>query len=211
MIRQWLRGLKAKNPARLLVALWFSIAFVLSVTGWFERFNASTLFAAGAVTTITTFTVLYGLDVRFIRRVRARDLRRLTYWQTLRFYGILAFVKEYQHVLPAVFALPTGLMDVAFAASSFYVAARFASVRGRPSPVFFIWHWAGLGALAISNILVYLTESPKFGLVDGNITSQSMARFPMSLVPMFVGPMVLTFHLLAIYDGRREAASAELK
>lgn len=211
MSEQWLDGPQAKNLARLFVGAWFSIALYLSVSGWFERFSASTLFGVGTVVTVTAFTVLYKLETRFRDVVRPRDLRRLTYGQTLRFYGILAFFKEYQHILPAVFAIPTGVMDVAFASSSFFVAAHFASVRGRPSPVFFVWHIAGLGALAISIILVFLTESTRFGLVEGDVTSQSMAWFPMSLVPTFIGPMALVFHLLAICDGRREAASAELK
>ena len=211
MTAQWLSGPHAKNLARLFVGSWFSIALSLSVTGWFERFDASTLFGVGTVITVTAFTVLYKLETRFRKIVRPRDLRRLTYGQALRFYGILAFFKEHQHILPAVFAIPTGVLDVAFAGSSFYVASRFAAVRGRPSPMFFAWHIAGLGALATSIILVYLTESTRFGLVEGDITSQSMAWFPMSLVPTFIGPMVLVFHLLAICDGRREAASAEGK
>jgi hypothetical protein len=138
--------------------------------------------------------------------VRARNLKRLTYGQTLRFFGILAFFKAWQHVLPALFAIPTGLMDVAVAGSSFYVAAHFAPSRGRPPRVFFVWHSMGLATLMAAILLAFLTASARFGLVSDGITSQTMTLFPMSLVPTFIGPMVWILHLLAICDGARQGA-----
>lgn len=180
------------------VSLWFLIAFGLSVTGWFERFSAAGLFGVGALVSATGFAVLHWRSHRFRGFLRARSLRRLTRGQALRFFGTLALIKAYQHVLPAIFAVPTGLIDILFAATSFFVAARLVSAKGHPAPGFFAWHVAGLGGLAISVVLAVLTSSDRFGLVEAGVTSQPMTQFPMSLVPTFIGPFVLILHLLAL-------------
>jgi hypothetical protein len=184
--------------ARVFVLLWFLIVFTLSITGWFQRFSSATLFGIGALVSATGFTFLHWVSERFRGFTRARSLRRLTWAQTLRFYGILALFKAHQHVLPALFAVPTGLIDIFFAATSFFVAARLISANGRPGPGFFAWHVAGLGGLAVSAVMAFLTSSNRFGLIRDGITSQPMTWFPMSLVPVFIGPFVLVCHLLAL-------------
>jgi hypothetical protein len=181
-----------------LVVVCFAIAFSLSVTGWFERFSAAQLFGMGAFLSSGGFAVLYWLSEKFRLFLRARSLKRLTLAQMLRFYGVLALIKAHQHVLPAAFALPTGLIDIAFAATSVFVASRMVNSRGATSRGFVAWHVAGLAGLAVSVILAVLTSSPRFGVVDAQHTSQPMTWFPMSLVPVFIGPMVLIFHLLAL-------------
>src|SRR6266704_345704 len=101
--------------ARVFVLFWFLLAFALSVTGWFERFSSATLFGIGAVAAGSGFTILHWLSSRFRGYSRARGLKRLTRVQALRFYGALALVKTSQHVLPAIFAVPTGVIDIAIA------------------------------------------------------------------------------------------------
>ena len=212
-LRRWTRGTSNRSSkgdsemirAILYVVSWFLIALGLSVSGWFQQFSPFSIFSIGGVASSLGFAVLYNLEARLRGSVRARNLKRLTYGQMLRFFGVLAFFKAWQHVLPPVFAIPTGLMDVAVAGSSFFIASRFAPACGRPPRVFFVWHIAGLGTIAASNVLVLLTSSPRFGLVEAGVTSQAMTSFPMSLVPTFIGPLVLIFHLLAICDARRQA------
>jgi hypothetical protein len=184
--------------ATALVFVWFLLAFTLSITGWFERFSSATLFGFGAVISATGFTVLHWRSHRFRGFLKARSLKRLTCGQAFRFYGVLALFKAYQHVLPASFAVPTGVIDVVFAITSFFVAARLISSKGHPKRGFFAWHIAGLMGLAVSVIMAVLTSSSRFGMVKDGITSQPMAWFPMSLVPTFIGPLVLIFHLLAL-------------
>ena len=184
--------------ARVFVLLWFLAAFTLSITGWFERFSSATLFGIGAVASASGFTILYWLSHRFRGFSRARGLRRFTRVQVLRFFGVLALIKANQQVLPALFAIPTGLIDILFAITSFLVATRLVSSRGTARPGFVAWHVLGLVGLAVSVILAVLTSSPRFGFVERGITSQPMTRFPMSLVPTFIGPLVLVCHLLAL-------------
>lgn len=179
--------------ASIIVTICFLIALVLSLNGWFEQFSSGQLFGMGSVLSAGGYLTLYALSSRFRGFLKARSIRRLTIAQVLRFYGLLAFVKAYQHVLPALFAIPTGLMDVTLAATSFLIASRFVRRDGRARRGFVLWHLCGLGALAISTILAVVTPT------------HAMTRFPMSLVPVFIGPMVLICHLLAltaVYENR---------
>jgi hypothetical protein len=184
--------------AAVLVFVCFLIALSLSIAGWFEQFTSAELFAMGSFLSAAGFVTLYGVSHAFRGFLKARSLKAATLGQTLRFYGILALFKAYQHVLPPVFAIPTGVMDVAFAISSFYVARRLVGKDGRAASGFVLWHVLGLCALGISAALAILTSPEIAVLVRDGLTSQAMTRFPISLVPVFIGPMVLIFHLLAL-------------
>jgi len=192
---------KALGLARAFVAICFLISFTLSITGWFERFSSATLFGFGAIFSASGFTVLHRLSQRFREYTRARGLKRLTRVQLLRLFGVLALIKSKQDILPDLFAIPTGIMDIVIAIGSLYVASRLVSSSGDPRPGFFAWHVAGLATLAISTVLAILTSSTRFGFVKDGITSQPLTWFPMSLVPTFIGPLVLVCHLLALVAG----------
>jgi hypothetical protein len=181
-----------------LVFVCFLIALLLSIAGWFEQFTSAQLFGMGSILSAGGFATLYAISHAFRGFLKARSLKALTIGQTMRFFGVLALVKAYQHVLPAVFAIPTGVMDVFFATSSFYVAIRLVGKDGRAGSGFVLWNVLGLCALGISAVLAILTSPEIAVLVRDGITSQPMNRFPISLVPVFIGPMVLIFHLLAL-------------
>jgi hypothetical protein len=187
------------------------VAFALSYSGWFERFSSATLFGIGALVSASGFAILHRLSTRFRGFTRARGLRRLTRVQVLRLFGILALVKTKQHVLPAIFGVPTGLIDIVFAITSFWVAARLVSAKGQPRPGFPAWHVAGLLGLAVSVTMAVLTSAPRVGLVEGGITSKPMTWFPMSLVPTFIGPLVLICHLLALVAARHHDSEPRVK
>jgi hypothetical protein len=56
----------------------------------------------------------------------------------------------------------------------------------------------GLLHLAVAAALAVLTSPTPLGLLAGDITSQPLTHFPMSIVPTFVGPFVLNGHLSAL-------------
>ncbi|HWF09320.1 MAG TPA: hypothetical protein VG297_12710 [Bryobacteraceae bacterium] len=184
--------------AAAFVGLWFAAAFALSVTGWFRQFTSAELFGIGALASATGFLVLHALSEQFRGFLRACRLRRLTQAQILRLFGNLALLKASQHVLPAIFAIPTALIDDAFALSSFYVASHLIGRGGDARRGFIAWNVAGLGGLVFSVAAAVLTSSAGVGFAKDGITSWPMTWFPMSLVPTFIGPLVLICHLLAL-------------
>ena len=186
------------HTAAGLVLGWFLLAFSLSLTGWFGRFPTGCLLMVGTVETVVGFAVLYALSGKSQELAGARGLKSLTRGQILRLYGTLALVLARQHVLPPLFAVPTGVLDISFAMTSFFVSAHLVIDDGHPPLGFFIWHTVGVVGLGLSVTLAFLTSSDHFGLVIDGITSQTIRLFPMSLVPTFIGPFVLILHLLAL-------------
>ena len=187
--------------ARVLILASFLLSFSLSASGWFEQFPVGALFAFGTFAIASGYLILHWLSERFRLFVQARNLKRLTQSQAFRFFGTLALVKAWQHTLPLAFAVPTGIADLIIAIGSFFIAPLVPD-RGPVPKAFFIWHFAGLATLAMSAALAILTSSPRFGLIDGGVTSQAMTAFPVSIVPTFIGPMVTIFHLLALDAAR---------
>ncbi|MCU1324695.1 MAG: hypothetical protein JWN34_65 [Bryobacterales bacterium] len=184
--------------AAVFVSIWFALAFTLSFTGWFERFTAAELFGLGSVISGTSFAALHRHSETFRGFVRARSLKRMTYAQLLRLYGILALVKADQRVLPQLFAIPTALMDVFIACGAFYVASALVTPDGRARRGYRVYHLIGLATLGTSAVLAVLTSTTWFGVVKDGVTSQALTWFPMSLVPTFIGPFVLIMHLQAL-------------
>jgi hypothetical protein len=194
--------------AIVLVLLWFFLVFVLSVIGWFERFSSATLFVICPAVSAGGFVTLFWLSATFREYIRARSLKRLTWVQVLRLFGVLALIKADQNILPRLFAIPTGVIDIALAITSFYVTKRLVSSEGQPAVGFFIWHMLGILGFMVSDILAFLTSSARFGLVEGGITSQPMTSFPMSLAPTFFGPLVLICHLSALVAAKDRYSSS---
>jgi hypothetical protein len=187
--------------ARLLILASCLLSVSLSASGWFEQFPVDALFAFGTFAIASGYLILHWLSERFRLFARARNLKRLTQSQALRFFGTLALVKAYQHTLPVAFAVPTGIADLIIVTGSLIIARALPDTGPVPK-AFVVWHCAGLATLAMSAILAILTSSPRFGLIDGGVTSQAMTSFPVSIVPTFIGPMVTIFHLLALDSAR---------
>jgi len=197
--------------ARIFVLLWFAAAFTLALTGWFEQFSSAALFGFGAIISATAFAFLHWVSENFRGFTRARSLRRMTQLQILRLFGVLALILAKEHVLPALFAIPTAIQDVFFALTAFHVAASLVTGEGKPERRFFMWHAAGLAGLGLSALLAVLTSSTRFGLAWGGITSRPMNQFPQSLVPVFIGPFVLILHLLALSAAYQHHYSAKIQ
>ena len=69
-------------------------------------------------------------------------------------------------------------------------------------------HVLGILGLIVSGGLAILTSPTPLGVLAASVTSQAMSDFPLSLVPTFLGPVVLILHLtaLTIARDRRQVA-----
>lgn len=197
--------------ARIFVLLWFAAAFTLALIGWFERFSSAALFGIGAIVSATAFAFLHWRSENFRGFTQTRNVRRMTQLQLLRLFGVLALILAKEHVLAAVFAIPTALQDVFFALTAFHVAAHWVADDGTPKRGFMAWHVAGVAGLVLSVLLALLTASDRFGLAWGGVTSQPMNQFPQSLVPVFIGPFVLILHLLTLSAAYQHDLRAKMR
>ena len=183
--------------AFIFLVLWFLLALAASWFRWLENIPSAVLFVTGAVIPAAGFFAAYLCSESFRQLVLAQRLRTVTLMQVMRVVGFF-FLIAYGKNLPRVFALPTGLTDLAVAITAPLAAFLLVSSQGNPKPGLFWWHILGVLAELISGTMGVLTSPTPLGILTGNLTSQPVSGWPLSLTPTFVGPLTLIFHLMAL-------------
>jgi hypothetical protein len=125
--------------------------------------------------------------------------RRYKAWRWAGF-GFLAL---YAHgVLPALFAFPAGLGDMAVGITAPWIVLglirepNFASGKR-----FAIWNIMGIVDLVVAVSLGTVCSGFIPGLT-GNVTTSSMAQLPLVLIPVFLVPFFIMLHFTALAQAR---------
>jgi hypothetical protein len=182
----------------LLLAGWFFLAIWMGTSGVLVPGEAPP-FALGA--TIVLPLLLFALDSRFGNPLFAGllrlDLPALITLQTFRIIGIIFVVAWHAGTLPAGFALPAGLGDVAVGLSAPFVAAAVAQRRRHYTVLARWWTIAAVADLVVAVSSGVLHARSPLGLLAGPVTTEAMARYPLSLIPSFLVPLALLLHIRA--------------
>jgi hypothetical protein len=135
--------------------------------------------------------------------VLSLDLRFIVAMQGWRWAG-LGFLDLYAYkVLPAVFALPAGLGDMAIGVTAPWIILGLVRQPGFAARGAFIrWNVLGildlLVAISIGTVsMLFATGSP------GEISTAAMATLPLLLIPGFLVPFFLMLHTTALMQSRR--------
>jgi len=104
----------------------------------------------------------------------------------------------HQGLLPSVFALPAGWGDIAIGATAPLVALAISSKTSFPKKIFVAWNLLGMFDLVMAVTLGILASASSLGVLAGEITTQVMGTFPLSLIPTFFVPLLLIFHLISL-------------
>jgi hypothetical protein len=193
------RGL---TPAVLVVAAWFGIVVAAGAAGVFVTPPGTPPVAIGLAAIVPPLVVIGLLagSARFRSWVRDLDLRLLTLLQTWRVAG-LAFLALYAvGELPAGFALPAGLGDVAVGLTAPLVAVYVVVGGGRWARRTYV----GWTAFGIADLLLAVT----LGVAVGSGV-ESMASLPMSVVPTFGVPFTLALHAISLVNAIHGAQFAD--
>jgi hypothetical protein len=188
------------NGSRLvtlsLVSVWFALAVLLGAGGVFAPppggYPWPVLVAiAGPVT-------LFLIDQRFLRGVLFRgihslDRQVLVALQIWRVGGLFFLVEWARGHLPGGFALPAGVGDILVGLSAPLVVARLA--RGQGERAFAWWNALGLLDLVVAVSAGVLHASGPLGVLTGELPSDLVARYPLSVVPTFLVPLAIILHL----------------
>jgi len=179
-----------------LIAAWF--LFVLSAAALHLFKNNSTRIGLGvalaALTPIVVFSVWFTTSEKFRQFALSLSPRTLTFAQSWRILGIVFVLMHAHGVLPALFALPAGYGDIAVGATASLVAAKLANPSHRNS--FLLWQIAGIADLVMA---VSLAATARL-LVPHKMAV--MTVLPLSLVPTFIVPLLLIFHVICIAQAR---------
>lgn len=185
---------RVKFSAKLFVGLlaWYLIVLVLGRIGFFA-FNP--LFLPNIIFGFIVIYLLgkYLLSIPKLQQVAAAlPPHYIMNVQIFRVMGVVFLILYLARFLPAVFAIPTGLGDIAIGITGPLVAA-FGSKKQAV-----LWHRFGAGDLILAVSLGIVTYSRPLQLLPTNIPSDPIALFPLAIIPLFAVPLSILLHLFGL-------------
>ena len=179
---------RGSSVVRIALPLWLGVAGVLGATGRIEMLQPP---APQLVLVALTAGTLAAL--RLVQSLRAWvqvvDVRWLVGFHLTRFVGAYFLVLYRQGELPYAFAVPGGWGDIIIALlASFLILSGAAS--GRRRLVFLLWNVVGL-----IDILFVVATATRLAFADP-LSMAALLRFPLSLLPTFVVPLVIAIHVV---------------
>ena len=191
--------------AALLLSGWFILVLLTGAAGAFisPPGTAPLPIAAGVVAPLSLFLLALWLSRGFREFVLTLDLRLLIGIQAWRFAGFGFLALYVYHVLPAGFAAPAGLGDMAVGLTAPWLLVALAR---RPafaaSRLFRLWNWFGI--LDLVTALSTATFSSIFlSAATGAATMAPMAQLPLLLIPAYLVPLFLMVHIASLLQARR--------
>ena len=159
--------------------------------------------AIGVAAPLALFFASLRLSRSFREFVLSLDLRLIAGMQAWRWAG-LGFLSLYAHnVLPAVFALPAGLGDMAIGVTAPWIILALVRQPGFAARGTFI-RWNVLGILDLLIAVSIGAVSALFATgAPGEISTAPMATLPLLLIPAFLVPLFLMLHTSALMQSRQ--------
>jgi hypothetical protein len=125
---------------------------------------------------------------------------RLVLPHTLRIEGVVFLLLMAQGHLPAVFALPAGLGDIAAGISAPFIARHTA----KPSAAI-RFHLFGIADLAIALSIGFLAGLGPVQVFHGTASTLPLSQLPLALIVTVAVPAALTLHVISLTQLRRHA------
>jgi hypothetical protein len=159
--------------------------------------------ALGVTAPLILFFASLRLSASFREFLLSLDLRLIAGMQAWRWAG-LGFLSLYaQKVLPAVFALPAGLGDMAIGVTAPWIILALVRQPDFAASSTFI-RWNVLGILDLLIAVSIGTVSTLFATgAPGEISTAPMATLPLLLIPAFLVPLFLMLHTAALMQSRQ--------
>jgi hypothetical protein len=189
----------------LVLAVWLLAVSLLGARGAFFGPPGTpplALLAAFAVPLIAFAIALRASDA-FRAFALGVDPRVMLAMQAWRFAGFAFLALQAHAILPAYFAWPAGLGDMAIGLTAPLLLAvlsrrpEFASSSG-----FVVWNLLGVLDLVVA---VSLGAVGSFLLSGTTVTTGAMAGMPLVLIPVFFVPLFLMMHITALLQARHRA------
>jgi len=189
----------------LVLSAWFLLVVSLGAAGAFVARPGTPpiVLAIGVGAPLLLFFAWLRLSQAFRDFVLSLDLRLIAGIQAWRWAG-LGFLSLYAHnVLPAVFALPAGLGDMAIGFTAPWMILALVRQPGFAASATFI-RWNVLGILDLVVALTIGTVSATLASgAPGEISTAPMATLPLLLISVYLVPAFLMLHTAALMQSRR--------
>jgi len=192
-------------PLAVALAVWLALVASLRALGAFigSPGRPPVAVALGVAVPLLFFFASLWLSASFRRFVLSLDLRLIAGIQAWRWAGF-GFLSLYaNHVLPALFALPAGLGDMAVGfAAPWMILGLVRQPDFAASAAFVRWNVFGILDLAVAVGLGTLSAVLSRG-IPGEISTAPMATLPLLLIPAFLVPLFLMLHAAALMQSRQ--------
>jgi hypothetical protein len=199
------RGRGIRRAVAIAIAAWLLLVVLLGAVGAFvARPGTPPLaIAMGVAAPLALFFAWMRLSQSFRALVLSLDLRLVAGIQAWRWAG-LGFLSLYAYnVLPAVFAFPAGLGDMAIGATAPWMVLALVRQSGfAGSNAFIRWNWLGILDLVVAISIGTLTALFATG-APGEIGTAPMTTLPLLLIPAFLVPLFLMLHTAALLQSRQ--------
>src|SRR5262245_48340370 len=126
-----------------------------------------------------------------------RNLGRLNVW---RLVGAVFVALMFTNQVPALWALPAGLGDVAIGATAFWVASRLDAPGGTRRAI--IFNLLGLLDLVVAVGLGMNMSPGPTQVLKLTPSGEVLTHFPLVLVPTFLVPLAITLHVVSLVQLR---------
>jgi hypothetical protein len=194
---------------RSLLGLWLAtvvFAAYIGVFGAGTRYSMNVPLPLGlaVLAPMLVFAFWFRLSPRFREYAYSLNPVLLAMLHVERVGGIVFLILMSKNLLPATFALPAGIGDIAIGLTAPLAAWQLSKQR-RYTRGIILWNVLGIADLVIAVTTGILSSNSQLGiLVQGSVTTRLMGQLPMSLVPTFLVPLLVILHLISLIQANRE-------
>jgi hypothetical protein len=125
--------------------------------------------------------------------------------QLYRALGAIFLILYTTSKLPAFFAWPAGMGDVAVGLLAPVVGLAYARAPRKAAPLVAAWNLLGILDLTIAVGTGFLTAPSRLVPFESHPTSELMTVLPMVIIPVYLVPLSIVLHLASLAKLRREA------
>jgi hypothetical protein len=208
-------SVRRRVPAIVLIVgvVWFLVAFAVVGAGWIAELRPPW-------PQIVLFGITAGLATAywqippFRAFATAVDLRWVIGFHAVRLVGIVFLVLGGRGLLPATFATPAGIGDIAVAVGAIAIVLLWrwgttAAARGWWAVVLRLWNVFGC-----ADIFMVVFSAARHGLRDP-ASMHALLAFPLGLLLTFFVPLIIATHLLLFWrlanrSGQSRSAATRL-
>lgn len=187
----------------LALTLWLLLVLALGAKHAFSgRPGAPPVaIALGVGVPLAVFFAWLRLSRSFREVVLSLDLSFIAGLQAWRWAGLgFLFLYAYR-ILPAMFALPAGLGDMAVGfAAPWMILGLVRQPEFGASKAFIRWN-----VLGIADLILALGLGAASAWFPGKVSAAPMATLPLLVIPAYLVPLFLMLHATALMQGRRSA------
>lgn len=184
-----------------LILAWFGMALALSVAGTFD--TGPGVPPLGLLLAIVVPIIVYVVDRSWLHGTLLGGIHQLEgstaiFLQTQRVVGVFFLVEFSRGHLPAGFALPAGLGDIAVGLAAPWVAHSLHNRKPHAVTVARLWNYLGIFDLVLALTMGITHGGPPLGIFAGEISNRAVTQYPLSLIPTWAVPLALILHLRSL-------------